>query len=321
MIDRIIRPVDSILSTYLLHHFEPLLNMELNISKLSKTYSNGVQALKNVHLNIPFGMFGLLGPNGAGKSTLMRTIATLQEPDEGSIMLGDLNVLTQKEEVRKILGYLPQEFGVYPRVSAESLLDHLAVLKGITHKKERKALVKALLEKTNLYQHRKKNLGGYSGGMKQRFGIAQALLAQPQLIIVDEPTAGLDPAERNRFLNLLSEIGENTIVILSTHIVEDVKELCTNMAVINEGEVLLTGQPTDALNNIQGKIWRKRIQKAEIEDYKKQFNVISEKRTAGKPVIHVLSDQQPEAGFTLVEPDLEDVYFAEIFGKRQQILV
>lgn len=294
--------------------------MELRITKLSKTYANGVQALKNVNLNIPVGMFGLLGPNGAGKSTLMRTIATLQEPDEGSIQLGDLDVLTQKEEVRKILGYLPQEFGVYPRIGAETLLDHLAVLKGITNRTERKNLVKALLEKTNLYDHRKKNLGGYSGGMKQRFGIAQALLAQPKLIIVDEPTAGLDPAERNRFLNLLSEIGENTVVILSTHIVEDVKELCTNMAVINQGEVLLTGTPTDALNNIEGKIWRKQISKAEIEEYKNNFNVISEKRIAGKPVIHVMADSQPASGFTRVQPDLEDVYFSEIFGKRQVLI-
>lgn len=293
--------------------------MNLRITNLSKTYSNGVQALKNVHLDIPIGMFGLLGPNGAGKSTLMRTISTLQEPDEGSIMLGDLNVLTQKDEVRKVLGYLPQEFGVYPRIGAETLLDHLAVLKGIINRKERKELVKALLEKTNLYDHRKKNLGGYSGGMKQRFGIAQALLAQPKLIIVDEPTAGLDPAERNRFLNLLSEIGENTVVILSTHIVEDVKELCTNMAVINQGEVLLTGTPTDALNNIAGKIWRKQIRKDEIDAYKENFNVISEKRIAGKPVIHVMSDSSPEKGFTPVQPDLEDVYFSEIFGKRQAV--
>lgn len=290
--------------------------MELRIANLSKTYSNGVQALKNVTLDIPVGMFGLLGPNGAGKSSLMRTIATLQEPDEGSITLGDLNVLTDKDEVRKILGYLPQEFGVYPRIGAEVLLDHLAVLKGITNRGERKELVKALLEKTNLYPHRKKNLGGYSGGMKQRFGIAQALLAQPKLIIVDEPTAGLDPAERNRFLNLLSEIGENTVVILSTHIVEDVKELCTNMAVINQGEVMLTGTPSGALAALQGKIWRKQIEKHQIEEYKNNFNVISEKRIAGKPVIHVMADSAPDAGFRNMEPDLEDVYFSEIFGKR-----
>jgi len=290
--------------------------MELNITNLSKTYSNGVQALKDVNLNIPVGMFGLLGPNGAGKSTLMRTIATLQEPDTGSILLGDLDVLTQKQEVRKILGYLPQEFGVYPKVPAITLLDHLAVLKGISNRKERKELVNALLNKTNLWNDRKKNLGGYSGGMKQRFGIAQALLAQPKLIIVDEPTAGLDPAERNRFLNLLSELGENTVVILSTHIVEDVKELCTNMAVINKGEVLLTGNPTDALQDIKGKIWRKQIKKEEIDQYKKSHNVISETRSAGKPIVHVYSESLPGEGFESVEPDLEDVYFSQIFGQQ-----
>ena len=289
--------------------------MELQINNLSKTYSNGVEALKDVTLNIPVEMFGLLGPNGAGKSTLMRTIATLQEPDTGSIMLGDIDVLTQKHEVRKVLGYLPQEFGVYPKVPAITLLDHLAVLKGISNKKERKELVEALLVKTNLWEKRKNNLGGYSGGMKQRFGIAQALLANPKLIIVDEPTAGLDPAERNRFLNLLSELGENTVVILSTHIVEDVKELCTNMAVINKGQVLLTGTPFDALANIKGKIWRKGIKKEEITSYKTNFNVISERRSAGKPIIHVFNDVQPD-GFTSVEPDSEDVYFSEIFGKR-----
>jgi len=290
--------------------------MELKITNLSKTYPNGVKANDNITLNIPVGMFGLLGPNGAGKSTLMRTIATLQEPDEGTIMLGDIDVLKQKQEVRKVLGYLPQEFGVYPKVGAETLLDHLAVLKGISNRKERKEVVEALLHKTNLWDHRKKNLGGYSGGMKQRFGIAQALLAQPKLIIVDEPTAGLDPAERNRFLNLLSEIGENTVVILSTHIVEDVKELCTNMAVINKGQVLLTGTPTGALANLQGKIWRKQIGKNEIEDYKMKHNVISEKRIAGQPVIHVFADSNPGGGFSTVTPDLEDVYFTEIFGKN-----
>ncbi len=294
--------------------------MELDIRNLSKTYPNGVRALHNVTLNIPQGMFGLLGPNGAGKSTLMRTIATLQEPDNGSIMLGDIDVLTQKEDVRKILGYLPQEFGVYPRVTAETLLDHLAVLKGITDRKERKDVVHALLHKTNLYDHRKKNLGGFSGGMKQRFGIAQALLANPQLIIVDEPTAGLDPAERNRFLNLLSDIGENTIVILSTHIVDDVKELCTNMAVINEGEVLLTGTPTEALESIKGKIWRREVSKEELDQFDATHNIISKRRSAGKPVIHVLSDHQPDDSFTAVTPDLEDVYFTELFGKKEAVL-
>ena len=292
--------------------------MKLQIENLSKTYSNGVQALKGVNLEIGTGMFGLLGPNGAGKSSLMRTISTLQEPDTGSITFGNINVLTQKDEVRKILGYLPQEFGVYPKVNAETLLDHLAVLKGISNGKERKELVKALLHKTNLYDARKKNLGGYSGGMKQRFGIAQALLADPKLIIVDEPTAGLDPAERNRFHNLLSELGENTVVILSTHIVEDVKELCTDMAIINKGEVLLKGNPLEAINEVKGKVWKKIIEKSEIENYKANFNVISDRLIAGKPIIHVLGDSQPDEGFDQVEADLEDVYFSQIFGKQER---
>ncbi|MFN5168135.1 MAG: ABC transporter ATP-binding protein [Cyclobacteriaceae bacterium] len=290
--------------------------MQLIIQNLNKTYSNGVQALKNVDLTINQGMFGLLGPNGAGKSSLMRTIATLQEADSGSIMLGDINVLTQKEEVRKILGYLPQEFGVYPRVDAVTLLDHLAVLKGISDKKQRKELVDALLHKTNLWAARNKNLGGYSGGMKQRFGIAQALIANPKLIIVDEPTAGLDPAERNRFLNLLSEIGENTIVILSTHIVEDVKELCTDMAIINKGEVLYKGSPADAISAVEGKVWTKTIAKPELEHYRAQHNIISERLIAGRPVITVLSETQPE-GFDRAAADLEDVYFTHIFGTSQ----
>jgi len=293
--------------------------MQLVIENLSKTYPNGVRALKNVSLTIDNGMFGLLGPNGAGKSTLMRTIATLQEPDEGRITLGDLDVIREKEALRKVLGYLPQEFGVYPKINAITLLDHLAVLKGITNRGERKELVKSLLHKTNLWTHRKKNLGGYSGGMRQRFGIAQALIADPKLIIVDEPTAGLDPAERNRFLNLLSELGENTIVILSTHIVEDVKELCTKMAVINEGSVLLTGNPVESIASIKGKIWRKQIDKNEVDAYKAQFNVISEKRIAGLPVVHVYSDTEPAEGFRSVQPDLEDVYFSEIFGKRTAV--
>jgi len=286
--------------------------MNLSIENLSKTYPNGVQALKNVNLEIPVGMFGLLGPNGAGKSSLMRTIATLQEPDTGSIKLGDIDVLTQKDEVRKLLGYLPQEFGVYPKVTAIDLLDHIAVLKGITKSGERKQLVKALLQKTNLWQHRKKSLGGYSGGMKQRFGIAQALISDPKLIIVDEPTAGLDPAERNRFLNLLSEIGENTVVILSTHIVDDVKELCTNMAIINQGEVLLTGNPIASISSIEGKIWSKTIEKDEMEAYKAKYNVISERLIAGKPDIHVFSESRPDDTFAPKIADLEDVYFSKI---------
>lgn len=292
--------------------------MNLIIKNLSKTYSNGVKALNDVSLDIPTGMFGLLGPNGAGKSSLMRTIATLQEPDTGSIMLGDLDVLHKKDEVRKILGYLPQEFGVYPKVTAEVLLDHLAVLKGVSNKKERKELVESLLHKTNLWQSRKKNLGGYSGGMKQRFGIAQALLSNPKLIIVDEPTAGLDPAERNRFLNLLSELGENTVVILSTHIVDDVKELCTSMAVINLGTVLYQGSPSKALNEIQGKVWRKKIEKIELEQYQSDFTVISDRLIAGKPEIHVLSESKPDASFESVEADLEDVYFSHILSSTNQ---
>ncbi len=286
--------------------------MQLIIQDLNKTYSNGVHALRGINLTINQGMFGLLGPNGAGKSSLMRTIATLQEPDAGSITLGDINVLTQKEDLRKILGYLPQEFGVYPKIDAETMLNHLAVLKGITNSKERAETVKVLLQKTNLYEARKKNLGGYSGGMKQRFGIAQALLANPKLIIVDEPTAGLDPAERNRFLNLLSELGENTIVILSTHIVEDVKELCTDMAIINKGEVLYKGSPLTAIDEVSGKIWRRRITKAELTEFKQNHKVISERMIAGSPIIHVYADQQPDAGFESVQSDLEDVYFAKI---------
>lgn len=288
--------------------------MNLIIKNLSKTYSNGVRALNDVSLDIPTGMFGLLGPNGAGKSSLMRTIATLQDPDTGTISLGDLDVLRQKDEVRKILGYLPQEFGVYPKVSAEILLDHLAVLKGITNGKERKELVETLLHKTNLWQARKKNLGGYSGGMKQRFGIAQALLSNPKLIIVDEPTAGLDPAERNRFLNLLSELGENTVVILSTHIVDDVKELCTNMAIINQGTVLYQGSPISALDEIKGKVWRKKVEKSELENYKNEYTVISDRLIAGKPEIHVLADASPDATFESVAADLEDVYFSHILS-------
>jgi ABC-type multidrug transport system ATPase subunit len=248
----------------------------------------------------------------------MRTIATLQEADSGSIQLGDIDVLKQKEEVRKTLGYLPQEFGVYPKVDALTLLDHLAVLKGLVNKSERKQVVEALLQKTNLWAARTKNLGGYSGGMKQRFGIAQALLANPKLIIVDEPTAGLDPAERNRFLNLLSELGENTIVILSTHIVEDVKELCTDMAIINKGQVLYKGGPLDAIAEVQGRVWSKRIAKVELDEYRKNFNIISERLIAGRPEITVLSEVQPDASFTQQTADLEDVYFSQIFNSTKE---
>ena len=297
--------------------------MELVISNLSKTYPNGTRALKNVSLTIPKGMFGLLGPNGAGKSSLMRTIATLQEADSGSIMLGDLDVLRQKEEVRRILGYLPQEFGVYPKVSAEEMLDHFAVLKGIGNSKERKDIVTSLLQQTNLYDVRKKNLGGYSGGMKQRFGIAQALLGNPKVIIVDEPTAGLDPAERNRFHNLLAEIGENVIVILSTHIVEDVTDLCRNFAIINKGELLLHGDPLKVIDELQGRVFRKFINKDELVEHQLNYEVISSRLYAGRTVIHVLADHNPGPGFEPVQPDLEDVYFSHIYmaGKNTELTV
>ncbi len=300
--------------------------MQLEISDLSKTYANGrsagaVHALKNVTLTIPQGMFGLLGPNGAGKSSLMRTIATLQEADSGSIELtgaghGDLNVLTQKDATRRLLGYLPQEFGVYPRVTAETMLDHIATLKGIANGRERKEIVQGLLQKVNLYQVRGKNLGTFSGGMKQRFGIAQALLGSPKLIIVDEPTAGLDPAERNRFHNLLSEIGENTIVILSTHIVEDVTNLCSNMAIICLGEVVAQGNPNDLVADLGGKVFAKSIDKADLPTYRATHQVISTQLKMGKTRIHVLADTAP-AGFDPVQPDLEDVYFAKISEKME----
>ncbi|MBL8174008.1 MAG: ABC transporter ATP-binding protein [Bryobacterales bacterium] len=288
--------------------------MELSIRNLSKTYSNGVKALQDVSLQIPTGMYGLLGPNGAGKSTLMRILATLQDADSGSATLGSIDALNQKHEVRKVLGYLPQDFGVYPKISAQDMLDHLALLKGIANRGERKAVVESLLERTNLAEHRKKALTGFSGGMRQRFGIAQALLGNPKLIIVDEPTAGLDPGERNRFYNLLAEIGENVIVILSTHIVEDVKELCTNMAVIHLGRVLLSGSPDNALTALRGRIWQKSIAKAQVEDYERQFKVISTKLIAGRPTIHIYSEADPGDGFHAVPADLEDVFFSAIRG-------
>ena len=287
--------------------------MQLHISGLSKTYANGVKALDNVSLTIPTGMFGLLGPNGAGKSTLMRILATLQEADSGTAMLGDIDVLKQKHEVRKVLGYLPQEFGVYPRVSAYQMLDHIALLKGVVHNGERKALVEALLQKVNLWEHRKRRISGFSGGMKQRFGIAQSLIGEPKLIIVDEPTAGLDPGERNRFYNLLTEIGENVVVILSTHIVQDVQELCRNMAIINKGRLLFAGSPGDALNEVKGRIWEKSIAKSKLEGYNAQHKVISNKLIAGRPIIHVYSEIIPD-GFTAAEPSLEDVFFSHING-------
>jgi ABC-type multidrug transport system ATPase subunit len=287
--------------------------MKLTIRNLSKTYSNGVKALQDVSLDIPTGMYGLLGPNGAGKSTLMRTLATLQDADSGTVTLGDINVLTDKEVVRRTLGYLPQEFGVYPRVSAIEMLDHLAVLKGISGK-DRKEVVSALLQRVNLWEHRKKAVSSYSGGMRQRFGIAQALLGDPQLIIVDEPTAGLDPGERNRFYNLLSEIGENVIVILSTHIVEDVKELCPNMAIINGGQVLYAGTPDAALVQLHGRVWKKSINKSDLDAIQALYgkNLISNKLIAGKPVIHIISDDDPGNEFLPTEAGLEEVFFSKI---------
>ena len=284
----------------------------LSIQGLSKTYANGVRALHDVNLTIPTGMFGLLGPNGAGKSTLMRTIATLQEADAGSIMLGDLNVLTQKDEVRRVLGYLPQEFGVYPRISAETMLDHFATLKGIHNTKERREVVAALLRRVNLYDVRKQNLGTYSGGMRQRFGIAQALLGNPKLIIVDEPTAGLDPGERVRFHNLLAEIGENVVVILSTHIVEDVSDLCSRMAIISHGQVLAHGEPAQSIREVEGKIWQRIIPKDQLDAYQQEHAVISTRLVGGKTVVHVFSAERPDPSFEPVPANLEDVYFSTL---------
>jgi ABC-2 type transport system ATP-binding protein len=295
--------------------------MLLNIANISKTYPNGVQALKNVSLTIPHGMYGLLGPNGAGKSTLMRILATLQEPDSGSIRLGDIDVVKEKEEVRKTLGYLPQEFGVYPKVSAESLLDYFAVLKGITTRAARKEVTEALLHQTNLWDVRKQKLGGYSGGMRQRFGVAVALLGNPKLMIVDEPTAGLDPAERVRFLNLLSELGENSVVILSTHIVEDVSELCTRMAIINQGQILQEAEPLQAMEALKGKIWRRIVEKSALPVLERKYKIISTKLLGGRTVIHVYSHETPGEGFEMVAPDLEDVYFstmAACYGQKAE---
>jgi ABC-2 type transport system ATP-binding protein len=287
--------------------------LALVISGLSKTYPNGVHALKNLSLTIGNNMFGLLGPNGAGKSSLMRTIATLQDPDSGSIMLDDINVLTQKNEVRKVLGYLPQEFGVYPKMSALDMLTHLAVLKGITSSGERKEMVEALLNQTNLWDARKKALSTYSGGMKQRFGIAQALLANPRLIIVDEPTAGLDPAERNRFLNLLSSIGRDVTVILSTHIVDDVRELCARMAIIASGEVLLEGAPNETLHALDGQIWSRIVETDdELKDLSGAMQIVSTHLVGGKHEIRVFAPSSPGVSFTPVPSGLEDVYFLNL---------
>lgn len=284
----------------------------LKIDNLSKTYPNGVQALDNISLEINNGMFGLLGPNGAGKSSLMRTLSTLQEADSGSIFLNDIDIINQPIELRKVLGYLPQEFSVYPRITAQQLLDHIAILKGITNKKERGEIVAYLLNKVNLYEKRNKSVKGFSGGMKQRVGIAQALIGNPQLIIVDEPTAGLDPGERNRFHNLLADVGQDVIVILSTHIVDDVKELCTDMAIMNLGKIVYKGSPLTVLDEIEGLVWEKAVDRTQLEEYAKQYKIISNKMVAGKPLIHILSEDNPGDGFELVKPGLEDVFFSKI---------
>jgi ABC-type multidrug transport system ATPase subunit len=296
--------------------------MHLDIRGISKTYPNGVQALNDVSLTIPAGMYGLLGPNGAGKSTLMRILATLQEPDAGTIHLSDpaagagqtLDVVEQKEAVRQTLGYLPQEFGVYPKVSAEELLDHFALLKNIGERRARKEVVEALLRQVNLWDVRKQKLGGYSGGMKQRFGVAVALLGNPKLMIVDEPTAGLDPAERVRFLNLLAELGENSVVLLSTHIVEDVSELCTRMAIIDQGRILLEAEPLSAVDDLRGRIWRRVISKDELPALEREHAVISTKLLAGRTLVRVYCATRPSSNFEPAEPDLEDVYFSTMAG-------
>lgn len=284
----------------------------LKISGLNKTYPNGVQALVDVNLEITEGMFGLLGPNGAGKSSLMRTLATLQEADSGAAFLNEIDIIQDPVALRKVLGYLPQEFGVYPRITAAQLLDHIAILKGIQQKKERKELVDYLLHKVNLYDVRNKNVKGFSGGMKQRVGIAQALIGQPQLIIVDEPTAGLDPGERNRFHNLLADVASEVIIILSTHIVDDVRELCNHMAIMNHGRIIYHGSPQAVLEELRGQVWQKTIDREELTQYKQTHTVISDKMVAGKPLIHVLSTDSPGEGFEAVAPNLEDVFFTKI---------
>jgi len=284
----------------------------LTINQLTKEYANGVKALDDVSLTIEPGMFGLLGPNGAGKSTLMRTLATLQEADSGSATLGDVDVLKEKDSIRKQLGYLPQEFGVYPKVSALMLLDHLALLKGFSNKAERTEMIEYLLQKVNLFEHRKKAVSSFSGGMRQRFGIAQCLIGSPKLVIVDEPTAGLDPGERNRFYTILSEIGEQTIVILSTHIVQDVRELCTRMAIMDKGRVLYEGTTDDALSLINGKVYEKQVDKEQMEAFRNEYRVLSSKMVGGKPRVHILSEENPGNGFIPASESLEDVYFAKL---------
>jgi ABC-type multidrug transport system ATPase subunit len=291
--------------------------MMLSLKNVTHIYPNGTKALDDVTLSIPKGMFGLLGPNGAGKSTLMRTVATLQTPTQGTIKFGDLDILRDPEALRERLGYLPQDFGVYPRVSAYDMLDHMAVLKGIASKADRKSTVETLLVQTNLWDVRKKAIAGFSGGMRQRFGIAQALIGNPELIIVDEPTAGLDPEERNRFLNLLAEIGENVVIILSTHIVEDVSDLCPKMAVIAEGRIELEGAPLDLIDKTKGTIWSKTIEREELDDYRAKYEIISTRLFAGKTIVHILSDSDPKDGFVAVEGGLEDVYFSTLAASRR----
>ncbi|WP_374469102.1 ABC transporter ATP-binding protein [Phenylobacterium sp.] len=289
----------------------------LSIKNLTHVYGNGTRALDGVDLEVPRGMFGLLGPNGAGKSTLMRSIATLQTPSSGEIRFGDIDVIAEPEKLRRTLGYLPQDFGVYPRVNAYDMLDHMAVLKGIAHARERKETVEALLHQVNLWDVREKAVAGYSGGMRQRFGIAQALIGQPQLIIVDEPTAGLDPEERNRFLNLLAEIGENVVVILSTHIVEDVADLCPRMAILAGGRILKEGAPSQLMADLAGRIWTKTIDRHELEAVAAQHQVISTRLSAGRTVVHVLADSPPDAGYAPVAGGLEDVYFSTLAASRR----
>ncbi len=289
--------------------------MELQIRDVSKAYPNGVRALRDVTLTIPKGLYGLLGPNGAGKSTLMRVLATLQDPDSGSVTLDGIDVLNQKDEIRQTLGYLPQEFGVYPKVNAEDLLEHFAILKGIVGRGARKEVVEGLLRQTNLWDVRQQKLGGYSGGMRQRFGVAVALLGDPKLMIVDEPTAGLDPAERVRFLNLLSALGENSVVLLSTHIVEDVSELCTRMAIIDKGEILLEAAPPRAMEDLRGRIWSCEVSREVLADLERQHAVISTKLYAGRTIAHIYCEAKPGAGFEAAIPDLEDVYFSALAGR------
>lgn len=291
----------------------------LSIKSLNKTYPNGVKALDNVNLEISNGMFGLLGPNGAGKSSLMRTLATLQEADSGSAFLDEIDILNQPQELRKHLGYLPQEFGVYNKITAAQILDHMAVLKGIGNKGERKDLVAHLLQKVNLYEKRNKSVKGFSGGMKQRVGIAQALIGKPKLIIVDEPTAGLDPGERNRFHNLLADVGQEVIILLSTHIVDDVRELCSNFAVMNLGQIVYHGSPEDAIAELNGKVWQKQVSREELDSYQQKYQVISDKMVAGKPQIHIFQTENPNEGFSSVKPNLEDVFFTKTKLKAETV--